>query len=97
MVSKIGLSIDTFYEKNRFEASRPVLDMFFDMYDLHGVLDYRRYRMQHHRWRDCRSFWPDCHGISWQPNGWSVSVKTVNLRRVFPSTSSRTREVLLGL
>ena len=39
MISKIGLSIDTFYEKNRFEASRPILDMFFDVYDLYGILD----------------------------------------------------------
>ena len=33
---EISLLIDTFYEKNRFEASKLVLDMFFDMYNLHG-------------------------------------------------------------
>ena len=49
MISKNGLSIDTFYKKKKkpFEAFRPVLDMFFDVYDLHGVLDASSCRMQH--------------------------------------------------
>ena len=47
-----------------FEAARPVLGMFLDVYDLHGILDDSRYRMSHRWWIDRRSFWPDCHGIS---------------------------------
>ena len=96
MISKIGLSFDTFSEKNRFEAFRPVLDMFFDVYDLHGVLDASRCQMPQRWWRDRRSFWPNCHAISWWPNGCSIDAKIVNLRMVFSSTPSRTREVVLG-
>ena len=90
------LTIDTSYEKNYFEASRPVLDMIFDVYDLHGILDSSRCRMLHLQWRDRRSFWSNCHRISWWPNGWTVSAKIVNLCRVFFSTPSQTQGVVLG-
>ena len=79
MISKISLSIDMFYEKNHFEAFRPVLDMSFNVYDLHGILDASRCRMLHRQWIDHKSFWLDCHGISWCPNALSVGGKTVNL------------------
>ena len=43
--------IGTFYEKNYFETARPVLDMFFDVYYLHGVLDASWCRMSYRQWR----------------------------------------------
>ena len=49
---KLVLTICTFYKKNHFEAARPVLDMLFNMYDLHGVLDANRCQMPNHRWKD---------------------------------------------
>ena len=73
MISKSGLSINTFYEKNQFEASRLVFDMFFDVYDQHDVLDASRRLMLHLRWRDHRSFWSDYHGIKrWPMAGLSM-------------------------
>ena len=55
------------FTKKLVEAARPVLGMFLDMYDLHNVLDASRCRMPHRQWKDRRSFWSDCHGISRWP------------------------------
>ena len=56
-----------FYKENHFEATRPILDMFCDMYDLHGVLYANRYWIPHHWWRDGKYTWSNCHRISRWP------------------------------
>ena len=72
MVVKIGFSDWHILREKLFEVARPVLGMFLDMYDLYGVLDASRCRMSHCRWRDRRSFWPDCHEIIWWPMAGSL-------------------------
>ena len=34
--------------------------------------------------------------VSWWPIGWTVDAETINLSRVYSSTSSWTREIVLG-
>ena len=53
---KIGFTVWHLREIS-YEASMPVLGMFLDVYNLHGVLDASRCRMPRCRWRDRRSFW----------------------------------------
>ena len=52
-----------------------IVDVFFDVYDLYGVLNDSRCQMSHRRWIDCESFWPDCHGISRWPIGLTIGKK----------------------
>ena len=49
MISKTSFTDWHVYEKNYFEAARPVLDIFFDMYDMYDVLDASWYWMLHRR------------------------------------------------
>ena len=63
MILKISFADLHVLRGKSFEAARPILGMFFDVYDLHGILDARCW-MSHRRWRNRRSFWPDFHGIS---------------------------------
>ena len=61
MISKTNLANWHVLRGKSFEAVRPILGMFFNVYDLHGVLDASWYWMPHLWWRVCKSFWPDCH------------------------------------
>ena len=66
-ISKSGFIYLYILLEKLFEAARPVLSVFLDVYDLHGVLDTSRCWMSHRRWRDRRYFWLDCHEINWWP------------------------------
>ena len=73
MILKIDFAIWHVLQGKLFEAVRPVLGMFFDVYNLHGVLDASSCRMPHCQWRDRSSFWLDCNQISrWPMAGPSV-------------------------
>ena len=48
MILKIGFANWNILREKLFEAARPVLGLFLDMYDLHGVLDASRCRISYH-------------------------------------------------
>ena len=64
MILKIGFANWHILREKSFKAARPILGMFPDMYNLHVILNASMCRMSHRPWRDRRSFWLDCHGIS---------------------------------
>ena len=73
MILKINFSAWHIFHEKLFEAARPVLGMFLDVYDLHGILDVNRYWLPHRQWKDRKSFWSDCHRVSrWPMDGPSV-------------------------
>ena len=43
MILKIDFAYWHLVRGKSFEIARPVLDMFFDVYDLHGILDASKY------------------------------------------------------
>ena len=73
MISKTGFTDLYVFRENCFEAASLVLDMSFDVYDLHGVLYASRCQMSYRRWRDRKSCLTGLLGISrWPMAGPSV-------------------------
>ena len=51
VISKLGFVVCHVFRENWFKAIRPVLDMFFHIYALHGVLYTTKCRMLHRQRR----------------------------------------------
>ena len=60
------------FMRKLFEAARPVLSLFLDMYDLHGFLYASKCRMSQRRWKDHRPFLARLSRDSWCPYGWTI-------------------------